>query len=233
MPSLFDPLHVGDLRLPNRVIMAPLTRCRAGEGRVPNALMAEYYAQRATAGLILTEATSVDPTGVGYPDTPGIWSAGQVAGWKLVTEAVHARGGRIFLQLWHVGRISHPVYLGGKLPVAPSAVRPEGHVSLLRPKRPFETPRALGAPSGRRGTSACCGRSGRSRPRGRWGWTKSPRSSRRTGGGPRTRRRRASTGSRSTAPTATCPTSSSRTGPTAAGTVTAGLLRTAPGSCSK
>ena len=143
MPSLFDPLNVGDLRLPNRVIMAPLTRCRAGEGRVPTPLMAEYYAQRASAGLILTEATSVDPLGVGYPNTPGIWSAEQVAGWKLVTEAVHARGGRIFLQLWHVGRISHPVYLGGKLPVAPSAVRPEGHVSLLRPKQPFETPRAL------------------------------------------------------------------------------------------
>src|SRR4051794_30652930 len=143
MPSLFDPLKVGDLRLPNRVIMAPLTRCRAGEGRVPTLLMAEYYAQRASAGLILTEATSVDPTGVGYPDTPGIWSDEQVDGWKLVTEAVHARGGRIFLQLWHVGRISHPAYLGGKLPVAPSAVRPEGHVSLLRPKQPFETPRAL------------------------------------------------------------------------------------------
>lgn len=143
MPSLFDPPDVGDLRLPNRVIMAPLTRCRAGEGRVPNALMAEYYAQRASAGLILTEATSVDPLGVGYPNTPGIWSAEQVAGWKRVTDAVHARDGRIVLQLWHVGRISHPVYLGGKLPVAPSAVRPEGHVSQLRPKQPFETPRAL------------------------------------------------------------------------------------------
>jgi 2,4-dienoyl-CoA reductase-like NADH-dependent reductase (Old Yellow Enzyme family) len=143
MPNLFDPLTVGDLRLPNRVIMAPLTRCRAGEGRVPNALMAEYYAQRASAGLILTEATSVDPMGVGYPNTPGIWSAEQVAGWRLVTDAVHARGGRIFLQLWHVGRISHPAYLDDRLPVAPSALRPQGHVSLLRPKQPFETPRAL------------------------------------------------------------------------------------------
>jgi 2,4-dienoyl-CoA reductase-like NADH-dependent reductase (Old Yellow Enzyme family) len=143
MSTLFDPVTVGDLGLPNRVFMAPLTRCRATEGRVPNALMAEYYSQRAAAGLILTEATSVNPMGVGYPDTPGIWSPEQVEGWKLVTQAVHARGGRIFLQLWHVGRISHPVYLGGKLPVAPSAVRPEEHVSLLRPMRPFETPRAL------------------------------------------------------------------------------------------
>lgn len=144
MSVLCEPIKVGDLELPNRVIMAPLTRCRAvGGGRVPNALMAEYYVQRATAGLILTEATSVDPMGVGYPDTPGIWSHEQVEGWKLVTESVHAAGGRIFLQLWHVGRISHPVYLDGALPVAPSAIQPAGHVSLLRPKQPFPTPRAL------------------------------------------------------------------------------------------
>jgi 2,4-dienoyl-CoA reductase-like NADH-dependent reductase (Old Yellow Enzyme family) len=144
MPGLLDPITIGDLRLPNRVIMAPLTRCRAGGGgRVPNALMAEYYAQRATAGLILTEATSVTPMGVGYPDTPGIWSPEQVEGWRGVTEAVHAVGGRVFLQLWHVGRISHPVYLHGELPVAPSAIRPTGHVSLLRPQQPYPTPRAL------------------------------------------------------------------------------------------
>lgn len=143
MPNLLDPISVGELLLPNRVIMAPLTRCRASEGRVPNAMMAEYYAQRASAGLIMTEATSVDPMGVGYPDTPGIWNDEQVEGWKLITKAVHDRGGRIFLQLWHVGRISHPDYLNGQLPVAPSAIRPEGHVSLLRPKRPFEVPRAL------------------------------------------------------------------------------------------
>jgi 2,4-dienoyl-CoA reductase-like NADH-dependent reductase (Old Yellow Enzyme family) len=110
---------------------------------VPNSLMAQYYAQRASAGLILTEATVVDPTGIGYPDTPGIWTSQQVEGWKLVTEAVHSHGGRIFLQLWHVGRMSHPVYQDGKLPVAPSAVRPEGYVSLLRPKQAFVTPRAL------------------------------------------------------------------------------------------
>src|ERR1700742_2483613 len=106
MPSLFDPLKLGDITLPNRIIMAPLTRCRASEGRVPNAMMAEYYAQRASAGLILSEATSVHPMGVGYPDTPGIWSEEQVAGWRRVTESVHAAGGRMWLQLWHVGRIS-------------------------------------------------------------------------------------------------------------------------------
>ncbi len=144
MPSLFDPIQVGDLRLPNRVFMAPLTRCRAdGGGRVPNALMAEYYTQRASAGLILSEATSVTPMGVGYPDTPGIWSDEQVEGWKLATRAVHDAGGIILLQLWHVGRMSDPIYLDGKLPVAPSAVRPGGHISLVRPVRGFETPRAL------------------------------------------------------------------------------------------
>lgn len=144
MPGLFDPIRVGELDLPNRIVMAPLTRCRAvGGGRVPNALMAEYYRQRAAAGMILTEATSVDPMGVGYPDTPGIWSEAQVEGWKGITSAVHEADGRILLQLWHVGRISHPVYLDGKPPVAPSAVQPAGHVSLIRPITPFPTPRAL------------------------------------------------------------------------------------------
>lgn len=106
-------------------------------------MMAEYYAQRASAGLILSEATAVTPKGVGYPDTPGIWSDEQVEGWRQVTEAVHAAGGRIFLQLWHVGRVSDPVYLDGDLPVAPSAIAPEGHVSLVRPMKPYVTPRAL------------------------------------------------------------------------------------------
>jgi 2,4-dienoyl-CoA reductase-like NADH-dependent reductase (Old Yellow Enzyme family) len=141
--SMFDPIQVGDLTWPNRIVMAPLTRCRAAPGRIPNALMAEYYAQRASAGLILTEATSVTPMGVGYPDTPGIWSDEQVEGWKLVTQAVHAAGGRIFMQLWHVGRISDPEHLGGELPVAPSALAAEGHVSLLRPLRGYVVPRAL------------------------------------------------------------------------------------------
>ncbi len=143
MPKLLDPITIGDLSLRNRVILAPLTRCRASEGRVPNALMAEYYGQRASAGMILSEATSVDPMGVGYPDTPGIWSDAQVAGWKLVTDAVHKAGGTILLQLWHVGRVSDPLYLDGALPVAPSAIRPAGTVSLVRPKKEFVTPRAL------------------------------------------------------------------------------------------
>jgi len=143
MTTLFDPITLGDLQLPNRIIMAPLTRCRADEGRVPNALMAEYYVQRASAGLILSEATSVTAMGVGYPDTPGIWNDQQVRGWNNVTKAVHGAGGRIFLQLWHVGRISHPSYLNGELPVAPSAIQPKGHVSLVRPITEYPTPRAL------------------------------------------------------------------------------------------
>lgn len=143
MPTLTDPVRLGALELPNRVIMAPLTRARAGAGRVPNDLMVEYYVQRAGAGLILSEATSVTPMGVGYADTPGIWSQEQVVGWRRVTDAVHEAGGRILLQLWHVGRISHPVFLDGELPVAPSAIAPAGHVSLLRPKQPYVTPRAL------------------------------------------------------------------------------------------
>ncbi|WP_443191689.1 alkene reductase [Pseudomonas indica] len=143
MTTLFDPIKIGDLELNNRIVMAPLTRCRADEGRVPNALMAEYYAQRASAGLILSEATSVSPMGVGYPDTPGIWSDAQVRGWSNITKAVHANGGKIMLQLWHVGRISDPSYLNGELPVAPSAIAAKGHVSLLRPLRDFVTPRAL------------------------------------------------------------------------------------------
>lgn len=144
MPALLSPITLGELELPNRVIMAPLTRCRAdNEGIVPNALMAEYYAQRASAGLILTEATVIDPMGIGYAHTPGIYSDAQIDGWKQVTDAVHARGGRIMLQLWHVGRISHPHFLHGETPVAPSAIKPSGHVSLLRPKTEFVTPRAL------------------------------------------------------------------------------------------
>lgn len=143
MSSLFDPIAVGDLTLPNRVFMAPLTRLRSGEPRVPTALMAEYYAQRASAGLIISEATSVTPQGVGYTGSPGVWSEAQIEGWKQVTRAVKSAGGRIFLQLWHVGRISDPSFLGGEAPVAPSAIAPGGHVSLLRPERPYVTPRAL------------------------------------------------------------------------------------------
>jgi 2,4-dienoyl-CoA reductase-like NADH-dependent reductase (Old Yellow Enzyme family) len=143
MPNLFDPLKAGAFNLRNRIVMAPLTRQRAGEERVPNALMAQYYADRAAAGLILSEATSVTPQGVGYAETPGIWSDEQVEGWKLVTKAVHDAGGTILLQLWHVGRISDPLFLNGDLPVAPSAIAAQGHVSLVRPQREYVTPRAL------------------------------------------------------------------------------------------
>ncbi|MCD6034575.1 MAG: alkene reductase [Rickettsiales bacterium] len=143
MTSLFDPLKIGAITLPNRIIMSPLTRSRAGNIRVPNELMQEYYTQRASAGLILSEATSVTPMGVGYADTPGIWSQEQVAGWKMITDAVHKAGGRMFLQLWHVGRISDPIFLNGQTPVAPSAIQPKGHVSLVRPQKPYVTPRAL------------------------------------------------------------------------------------------
>lgn len=140
---LFAPLQLGALKIPNRIVMAPLTRCRASEGRVPNDLMAEYYGQRSGFGMILTEATSVDSMGVGYPNTPGIWSKEQVAGWKRITERVHGEGGMILSQLWHVGRISDPIYLDGKTPIAPSAVKAGGHVSLVRPEKPFVEPRAL------------------------------------------------------------------------------------------
>ncbi len=134
---------MGALLLPNRIIMAPLTRCRADEGRVPSEEASIYYTQRATAGLILTEATSVTPMGVGYPNTPGIWSEEQIEGWRRVTDSVHEADGRISLQLWHVGRISHSSYLNGHLPVAPSAIAAQGRVSLVRPETNFEVPHAL------------------------------------------------------------------------------------------
>lgn len=144
MANLFDPLTIGDITLKNRIVMAPLTRARAvGGARVPNALMAKYYVQRASAGLILSEATAVTPQGVGYADTPGLWSDEQVEGWKLVTEAVHQAGGVIFAQLWHVGRVSDPSFLNGDAPVSASAIAAEGHVSLLRPQRAYPVPRAL------------------------------------------------------------------------------------------
>ncbi|QWA13699.1 alkene reductase [Sodalis ligni] len=143
MPSLYEPVKIGALELSNRIVMAPLTRMRAVNERSPGPVTKEYYVQRAGAGLILTEATSVSPQGVGYPNTPGIWSEQQVAAWREVTEAVHQAGGKIVIQLWHVGRISDPAYLNGELPVAPSAIAPAGHVSTLRPQKPYEVPRAL------------------------------------------------------------------------------------------
>jgi N-ethylmaleimide reductase len=140
---LFHPFVLGSLVLPHRVVMAPMTRNRAGEGNVPSDLAVEYYRQRASAALIVTEATQVSPEGVGYPDTPGIHTDAQVEGWRRVTDAVHAEGGRIFLQLWHVGRISHPLYHGGEPPVAPSAIRPEGSVFTAEGMKEFVEPRAL------------------------------------------------------------------------------------------
>ncbi|MDR1349951.1 MAG: alkene reductase [Zoogloeaceae bacterium] len=142
IPSLFAPLQLGDLLLPNRVIMAPMTRCRA-PGNIPNAMMSEYYRLRAEAGLIISEGVPISPQAIGYPDVPGIWTPEQVAGWQLVTRAVHQAGGRIFAQLWHVGRVSDPLYLNGERPVAPSAIAAPGNISLLRPPKPYVTPRAL------------------------------------------------------------------------------------------
>jgi N-ethylmaleimide reductase len=142
--DLFTPFALGDLALPNRVVMAPMTRNRAGPGNVPGALAVEYYTQRASAGLIVTEATQVSPQGVGYPGTPGIHSEAQVAGWRQITDAVHRAGGRIFLQLWHVGRISHPsLHLDGALPVAPSAIAADGEAFTATGPQPFVVPRAL------------------------------------------------------------------------------------------
>lgn len=143
MPSLLDPIRIGRLELPNRVFMSPLTRLRGTEDNVPTPLMVEYYRQRAGAGLIVSEGVPVDPMGVGYRQVPGIWNQRQVEAWKPITTAVHNAGGHIFMQIWHVGRISHPMFLHGQLPVAPSAIRPKGNVSLVRPVTEYETPRAL------------------------------------------------------------------------------------------
>jgi N-ethylmaleimide reductase len=142
-PDLFTPVQLGRYQLPNRIIMAPLTRNRAGDGNVPLDIHATYYRQRASAGLIISEATQVSPQGIGYPATPGIHSAEQVAGWKTVTDAVHEAGGRIFLQLWHVGRVSHPSFHKGELPVAPSAIAPKGEAMTHEGPQPFVIPRAL------------------------------------------------------------------------------------------
>ncbi len=143
MSKLLEPLKVGALELPNRVVMAPLTRLRGTPDHLPTPVMAEYYAQRASAGLIISEGTPVSPMGVGYAQVPGIWSQQQTELWKPVTEAVHQAGGRILAQIWHVGRVSDPAFLGGRQPIAPSPIAPPGTVTLLRPKKEFETPRPL------------------------------------------------------------------------------------------
>ncbi len=142
--DLFSPVKLGRLQLPNRIVMAPLTRNRAAAGDVPQPMHATYYRQRATAGLIVSEGAPISPQGVGYPGTPGIYSEAQIAGWEVVTQAVHAAGGHIFLQLWHVGRISHPDLQPGRaVPVAPSAIRPAGDAVTATGMQPFVTPRAL------------------------------------------------------------------------------------------
>lgn len=146
MADLFTSIKVGDIELRNRIVMAPLTRNRAGPGNVPQDLNASYYAQRASAGLIITEATPVSEMGHGYPATPGIHSKEQVEGWTKVTSAVHAKGGKIFCQLWHVGRISHPSLLpNNALPVAPSAIKPAGQAFTYQGLQDFVTPRELAA----------------------------------------------------------------------------------------
>ncbi|QWT21588.1 alkene reductase [Bacillus sp. NP157] len=146
LAPLFTPFRAGDIELANRIVMAPLTRDRAGPGMVPRPIAAEYYGQRAEAGLIVTEATQISPQGQGYLDTPGIHSAAQVAGWKNVTDAVHKRGGKIVLQLWHVGRISHTsLQEGGKAPVAPSAIRAKSRTMTAKGFEATSEPRALGA----------------------------------------------------------------------------------------
>jgi len=150
--ALFTPIHLGAIEAPNRILMAPLTRGRASPGAVPTAIMQTYYRQRASAGLIISEATGISSEGSGWPSAPGIWSDEQTEAWKPVTEAVHEEGGRIVLQLWHMGRVVHPYYLGGKLPVSASATRtpgeahtPEGKKehAIARPLRLDEMPRLI------------------------------------------------------------------------------------------
>jgi N-ethylmaleimide reductase len=145
MPSLFDPLAAGDLKLPNRIFMAPLTRGRAGESRVPNEMMARYYAQRADAGLIVAEATAISKEGYGWKNAPAMYTDEQEAGWKIVTDAVHEAGGRIALQLWHMGRVSHPYFQeNNALPLAPSAIAAEGFArGLGSANAPYVTPKAM------------------------------------------------------------------------------------------
>ncbi len=144
MNKLYTPYQLGDIQLSNRIVMAPMTRNRASDGALPTELMMQYYQQRATAGLIITEASQVSAEGVGYPATPGIYNDDQVDGWRKITDAVHAEGGHIFIQLWYCGRISHPSLLPNEqTPVAPSAIKPEGETVTLKGLQPFVEPREL------------------------------------------------------------------------------------------
>lgn len=142
-PELFQPLKLGSLTLPNRIIMAPLTRCRAGLQHIPNEMMATYYAQRASAGLIVAEATMIEEKNSAFIAEPGIYNREQIDGWRKVTDAVHRKGGRIFLQIWHGGRACHPAMNDGHEPVSPSAIAIEGEVHTLSGKKPHIKPRAL------------------------------------------------------------------------------------------
>ena len=141
--NLLSPILIGNYSLKNRTFMAPLTRCRSVEDNIPNDLMATYYGQRASAGLIISEATQISTQGIGYPCTPGIYTSEQIQGWKKITQCVHDKGGKIFLQLWHVGRISHSSYHEGELSVAPSAIKPTGEVYTFEGMKEYETPKAL------------------------------------------------------------------------------------------
>jgi N-ethylmaleimide reductase len=202
--KLFEPFKLGPITLPNRLAMAPLTRNRAVRpGMVPSPLAVDYYGQRASAGLLITEASQVSQQGQGYQDTPGIYSKEQVAGWRKVTDRVHEKGGRIFIQIWHVGRISHDsLQPGGGKPVAPSAIRAKGKTFVNR--------------------------SPTSPNRARWSCRKFPGSSRISSAAPRMRLPPVSTASKFTAPTAICWISSRKTAPTSAPTLTADQSRTAP-----
>lgn len=143
MPTLFDPIQLGAIACPNRILMAPLTRCRSTKAHVPVPLMGEYYAQRASAGLIISEATGISPEGLGTPYAPGIWNDEQVEAWKPITEQVHKAGGRIICQLWHMGRLVHSDFIGGKPPISASATRFDYHAHTYEGTKPYDTARAL------------------------------------------------------------------------------------------
>ncbi|MEL6229187.1 MAG: alkene reductase [Cyanobacteria bacterium J06627_3] len=144
LAALFQPLQLGAIAISNRIIMAPLTRARSGLSRIPNDLMLEHYSQRASAGLIITEATQISEQAAGWQQTPGIYNADQIAGWQKITEAVHQRGGKMVLQLWHTGRASHPDFQpNGELPVSASAIAPQGEIHTPLGKKSYVTPRPL------------------------------------------------------------------------------------------
>jgi N-ethylmaleimide reductase len=143
LPSLFDSIQLGNIAAPNRVLMAPLTRARATREHVPTPIMGQYYAQRASAGLIISEATAVSRQGMGWPFAPGLWSADQVEAWKPITAAVHEAGGRIIAQLWHMGRLVHPDFVGGAVPISASTVQAPGHAHTYDGNQPYASPRPL------------------------------------------------------------------------------------------